>query len=245
MIYVTGDMHGDWVHRLNMDSFPEQKEMTKEDYVIICGDFGIWNNSSKENINLKWLDARNFTTLFVDGNHENYDVLDSFEIKKWHGGNVHFIKPSVIHLTRGQVFNIDNKLIFSFGGAASHDIRDGILDKNDPKIKRWKKDNSKEFRINHVSWWKSEMPNEEEMYEGRENLRKVEDKIDFVISHCAPSSTQAIMSCGVYKPDKLTQYFEGIKAFIDYNKWFFGHYHRDQQITNKEICLFKQIIRIA
>ncbi len=245
MIYITGDTHGDWMHRLNMDSFPEQKEMTKEDYVIICGDFGIWDNSSKEKYNLKWLDARNFTTLFVDGNHENYDVLDSFEIQKWHGGSVHFIKPSVIHLIRGQVFDIDNKLIFSFGGAASHDIQDGILDKNDPKIKRWKKDNSKEFRINHVSWWKHEMPNEEEMFEGRENLRKKEDKIDFVVSHCAPSSTQAIMSCGTYKPDKLTQYFEGIKAFIDYKRWFFGHYHRDQQITDKEICLFEQIIRIA
>ena len=39
MIWVTGDTHGDWIHRVNMDSFPEQREMSKDDYVIILGDF--------------------------------------------------------------------------------------------------------------------------------------------------------------------------------------------------------------
>ena len=47
-VYVTGDTHGDWMNRLKTDSFPEQKEMTKDDYVIICGDFGLWDNSNRE-----------------------------------------------------------------------------------------------------------------------------------------------------------------------------------------------------
>ncbi len=43
MIYITGDTHGD-VRRLNSTSFFEQKEMTKDDYVIILGDFGlVWD----------------------------------------------------------------------------------------------------------------------------------------------------------------------------------------------------------
>ena len=37
MIYITGDTHGDWISRLNIHAFPEQKEMTKDDIVIICG----------------------------------------------------------------------------------------------------------------------------------------------------------------------------------------------------------------
>ena len=45
IIWVTGDTHGDWIHRVNMDSFPEQREMSKDDYVIILGDFGIWRDS--------------------------------------------------------------------------------------------------------------------------------------------------------------------------------------------------------
>ena len=40
MIYVTGDIHAD-PSRFNMDNFPEQKEMNKNDFVIICGDFGL------------------------------------------------------------------------------------------------------------------------------------------------------------------------------------------------------------
>ena len=39
MIYVTGDCHADFT-RFNTKIFPEQYEMTKDDYVIICGDFG-------------------------------------------------------------------------------------------------------------------------------------------------------------------------------------------------------------
>ena len=43
MIYITGDTHAEFKHRFNMDNFPEQKRMTKDDYVIICGDFGgVW-----------------------------------------------------------------------------------------------------------------------------------------------------------------------------------------------------------
>ncbi len=38
MIYITGDTHGEFGRRFNTDVFPEQKEMTKDDYVIICGD---------------------------------------------------------------------------------------------------------------------------------------------------------------------------------------------------------------
>ena len=35
---------------------------------------------------------------------------------------------------RGQVFTIDDKTFFTFGGAQSHDIRDGILETDDPRI---------------------------------------------------------------------------------------------------------------
>ena len=244
MIWITGDTHGDWVHRLNMNSFPEQKEMTKDDYVIICGDFGIWNDTPQQRWNLSWLEERNFTTLFVDGNHENYDSLNTYSVSEWHGGKVHFIKPSVIHLMRGQIFNIEYRTFFTFGGARSHDIKDGILEIDDPRIKSWRKDPDKMYRINHVSWWEEEMPNEEEMAEGRENLELAGNKVDFIITHCAPSSTQAILSGGFYEPDKLTKYLESIKCGVDYKTWIFGHYHIDKLVTSKDICLFEQIVRI-
>ena len=48
MIYLTGDTHSDFA-RFSTDKFQIQKEMTKNDYVIICGDFGgVWNYISIE-----------------------------------------------------------------------------------------------------------------------------------------------------------------------------------------------------
>ena len=54
MIYVTGDCHADFT-RFNTKIFPEQYEMTKDDYVIICGDFGgLVGRSSFYNSFLRW-----------------------------------------------------------------------------------------------------------------------------------------------------------------------------------------------
>ena len=85
--YITGDVHGDWISRLNINAFPEQKEMTKDDYVIILGDMGIWNNSKTENCNLDWLEERSFSTLFIDGNHSNFDILDALPVEEWKRGS--------------------------------------------------------------------------------------------------------------------------------------------------------------
>jgi len=131
MVYITGDTHADF-SRFEESKFSIQTEMTKNDYVIICGDFGgVWTfekESSREKYWLDWLNERNFTTLFVDGNHENYTRLyNNYLVEGWHGGKVHKIRPSIYHLMRGEIFKIDGNLSFTFGGASSHDIQDGIL----------------------------------------------------------------------------------------------------------------------
>lgn len=88
MIYITGDCHSNF-ERFNPRNFSEQKEMTKDDYVIICGDFGgVWNKdgeSKMETSALDWLDGKAFTTLFVDGNHENFDRLYAYPVEKRFG----------------------------------------------------------------------------------------------------------------------------------------------------------------
>lgn len=143
MIYLTGDTHAEFKHRFNTDNFPEQKEMTKDDYVIICGDFGgVWDigwESKNEKHWLDWFESRSYTLLFVDGNHENFDRLNGYPVKEWHGGKVHELRPHVLHLMGGQVFEIDGKKIFTFGGASSHDISGGILEfiKNYANYKKW------------------------------------------------------------------------------------------------------------
>ncbi len=252
MIFITGDTHADFERRFNTQNFPEQKELTKEDYVIICGDFGgvfdVCSESKNEKHWLDWFESRNYTLLFVDGNHENFDRLNAYPVKEWHGGRVHVIRPHVLHLMRGQVFELDGKKIFTFGGASSHDIQGGILEADDPELAKKKKRLNREwipYRINHVSWWEQELANEEEMEEGRKNLRDNDYTVDFIVTHCCSSSTQALIGGSFYRPDRETDYLETIKSSTNFKKWFFGHYHDNRNIPDKEILIYEQILRIS
>lgn len=250
MIFITGDTHGDWMIRLNRQNFPEQNEMTKDDYVIICGDFGLWHDTPQERHYLDWLDKKPFTTLFVDGNHENFDRLYDMPVEEWHGGKVHKIRNSVIHLMRGQVFDINGQSFFTFGGASSHDISDGILEKDDPRLKKWRKDYTKFFRINHISWWTEELPSQKEMDEGLANLQKHNNRVNYIITHSPYTSIMkyiGAMSAGKnsYKPDTLTDYLQKIKDNTHYGLWIFGHMHDNYRFPwDKSACLFEQIVRL-
>ena len=249
--WVTGDIHGD-PRRFSIDAFPEQKEMTRDDYVIILGDFGlVWANTKDENYWLDWLNNKPFTTLFVDGNHENFDLLYTYPVVDYHGGKAHKIRENIYHLMRGYVFDIGGKKFFAFGGASSHDIQDGILDPSEfdneedfKKVYHSFRKRGKMFRVKGVSWWEQEMPNDEELERGKESLKAVNNEVDFVISHCAPQEVQAVM--GYTDRDKLTWYFNNLLwNGLKFTRWFFAHLHENKQIMGKFICLYEQIVRIA
>ena len=245
MIYITGDCHSDFT-RFSMDNFPIQTEMTKDDYVIICGDFGgVWtfeNESEQEKYGLDWLNKKNFTTLFVDGNHENFTRLYNYPEKKWHGGKVHKIRDSVLHLMRGEIFEIDNKKIFAFGGASSHDIQDGILNLNEEeKIYNFRKRGAY-FRIRNFSWWDLELPTNEEMENGIKNLEKVNYKVDYIITHCCPTSIQTLIGGSGFKRDILTEYLQQISEKCKFKKWYFGHYHDYRQVNSQYTLLYENIV---
>ena len=224
MIYITGDIHGDPT-RFSKEAFPEQSKMTKEDYVIVCGDFGlVWDQmeSRTEEYWLNWLQNKPFTTLFVDGNHENHDRLDAMPVSEWNGGNVHFVRPNVIHLMRGQVFTLCEKTFFTFGGASSHDIQDGILEPDDPDFEekfQQLEQRGALFRVNHRSWWVEELPSEAEYLEARANLEHVHWNVDYIISHCCPSSIQDVFSGGLFKKDALTEFFDEVCQRCTFRYW--------------------------
>ena len=253
-IYVTGDCHGDW-QRFSTRFFPQQKEMTRNDYMIVCGDFGLWHDTAEERYWLDWLEEKNFILCFVDGNHENFDRLysDEFAEVDFCGGKAHKIRENIYHLERGYVYTICDKKIFAFGGASSHDIDDGILDRNDYKTKsefnrvyRQYQSERKMFRVNHVSWWKEELPSNEEMARGIENLEKVGWDVDFVITHCSPQTIASIISNGFFKSDSLTLYFNGLlDKKLKFKHWFFGHYHGEKSVMGKFHLLYYSMKQIA
>jgi calcineurin-like phosphoesterase family protein len=78
-VYVTGDTHCPIdIKKLNSENFQEGKTLTKDDVVIILGDFGLlWKDipDKEEKYWTNWLNNKPWTTLFVDGNHENHNRL--------------------------------------------------------------------------------------------------------------------------------------------------------------------------
>lgn len=249
MIFLTGDCHGDY-RKLSTQTFRGQKEMDRNDYLIVLGDFGYWHDNQEETYWLDWLAEKDFTILWVDGNHENFDRLGKLPIHQWHGGKVHFIRENVIHLMRGQMFSLNGKSFFTFGGASSHDIQDGILERNedDPDyLKKWREleEVGARFRINHLTWWKEELPSPEEYEEGRACLEKNNWKCDYILSHCAPTSILGHLFSGSMKNDELTEYFENIKHRCKYKGWYFGHYHADEIIDERHRVLYHDILRIV
>ena len=246
MIYITGDTHADYT-RFKTANFPEQKSMTKEDFIIVCGDFGIWEDTKEQNFWWDWLDAKPFTTLFITGNHSNYDLLKTYPVGSWHGGKVQFIRPSVIHLMRGQFFDLNGLSFFTMGGASCHDIQGGVLEPDDPNFKaklRRARMVGLPFRVNHISWWKEELPSEEEYAEARRNLDAHGWKADCIVTHCCPTSLIAEAGDPTYKADALSDFLEEISRKADFRWWFFGHYHDNHIFRQKYVLLYEQIVAL-
>lgn len=239
-IYITGDIHGNFekiITDLELFSFK------KNDYYIVCGDFGVWDEQT-----LGWLvkmgSLINFTILFCDGNHENFDILNSLPIENFCGGKVHKVAENIYHLMRGEIYNIEGKKFFVMGGASSHDISDGILDPNDKNFVLKKKVlNAKGhymYRIKGVSWWKEELPCDKEYDNALKNLQKENYEVDYIITHCAPTCILYRIS-PLYKEDKLNDFLNYIYRQVEFKHWYCGHYHENTKITENFIILYQKV----
>lgn len=116
----------------------------------------------------------------------------------------------------------------------------------DPLFKEDKKkldDRRAMYRIKRVSWWERELPSEQEMSEGIENLKKYGNKVDYIISHSPCTSDMFLMGGkGIYQPDIISNYLEEVRATTEYKKWYFGHMHINKQVSMQDICLYEQIL---
>ncbi len=227
MIFITGDIHGyNDIHKLTSDCFLWEKEITRGDYLIICGDFGLcWDHSNEEKYWLNWLDRKPWTTLWIDGNHENFELLSEYPVEEWNGAKVQKITDNIIHICRGSVFTIDSISFFAFGGAESHD---------------------KEYRILGKTIWYEELPSETEIETGREALEKSGWKADIIITHSFPTKIQEeVYQKGMYAVNELTDFFDEVNEKCSFRLWFSGHYHRSSEYDNKHFFIFNNIVRLT
>lgn len=226
-VFVSGDTHGGQacdLDKFKSKKWPLGKTLTKEDYVIIVGDFGlVWcgEDIAKESYEYKqehrwrrWLSEKPWTTLFIDGNHENHHELAKLEEIPMFGDVVGKVTDSIYHLKRGRVYTINGKKFLAMGGAMSSD---------------------KGHRLKDVSWWEEEVPNYAEMDLCLANLEKHNNNIDYVLTHNCPNYVaQMFMSMhnarGLYNTkinDPTAHFLDHIRDITEFDQWFYGHWHHE------------------
>lgn len=219
MILITGDTHGD-LSRFNKK---ELKKLRKGDALIICGDFGfVWDGSKNEQKLLKRLGKKKYSVLFVEGVHENFSELEKYETEQWCGGLTRKISGNLRQLMRGQVFDIDGKKIFAFGGGRSEE--------NDSYLN----DDDNEARLR----WKQEIPTEEELAAGMKNLERCNFKVDYIVSYEPPAKISEFMELGKSDRSHVNTYLEKVREKTDFVRWFFGRHHINKLIPPKFQAVF-------
>lgn len=230
MILLTGDIHGDINRILDIDD----REMTKDDLLLVCGDFGVlWNSKDTAINDLYKLSLMNFQIAFIDGNHENFSLIGEMEtMDEWNGGRIGKLPYDIFHLLRGETYTVDGKVIGVCGGANSID---------------------KDKRIENISWWQDEEITSEQATALIHNAYdKHKGKIDIMLSHDCP--TEALQLLATFYPSILNwimndnpsrRQLDRIESAIPcIDKWYFGHHHIDQRLGYKYRALYTDIIQL-
>lgn len=228
-VFLTGDTHGELdMGKVDQFAVGEGASLTRDDYLIILGDFGLlWSDPPSENeaARLDWLEQCPWTTLVVDGNHENFDLLDALPEETWAGGRIQRIRPHVLHLMRGETYRFGGHSFFVVGGAHSID---------------------KQWRTPHRSWWPQEVPDDDERRYIAARAAEV-GEVDYVLSHCPPTGQYQryrARYAGFWGPsdeytDWLEEHVEGVFA---YKRWYFGHLHMDLPDDKPHTVLYNQVV---
>ena len=218
MVYVTGDIHGE-LRRFDTSAI---RRLRKGDTLIICGDFGfIWNGGAEEEKILRKLGNKKYNIAFVDGTHENFDLLARYPVEEWNGGKAHHISGNLYH--RGEIFTLEDKKYFAFGGGESEE---------------------KQMRQEAGKWWESELPNLDEMRSAVSNLKASGMKVDYIITHEPPPRVLAQSVNPKDSTNQLLAFFEQLVKQVEYQKWFFGAIHVDRKVTAKNFAVFNEVVAV-
>jgi len=235
MLFYSGDLHGSIdIIRFHPDTWPTGQLLTRDDYLVILGDFGLdinFNQDEKPKWFL-WLDKQPWTTLFVDGNHDDFEWLSKLPIEDKFNGKVGRASENIFHLRRGEVYNIGWSTFFVMGGAHSID---------------------KQLRTFGIDWWPQEIPSYSEWNYAIDNLEKVNYTVDNVLAHTMPSDIAKIYlsqnrtSWGTSlreKDSEVEKAFQEVilQGLLKFNNWYCGHWHPYQKWDyEKYHCYYNHI----
>ena len=250
-MFVISDSHiPNYITMIKPHVWKQQETLTKDDNLVICGDVNLIFDYEKTGISVpanpndtcwsreeifwyEWLNQRRFTTLWIDGNHENFNRLATYPIEEWHGGRVHKISDSIMHLMRGEIYEINGMSVFAFGGAISRD--------RGPALGKTEREKEK-FRAEHEGkiWWAEEKPSQSDRDNALCNLAAYDNKVDIIVTHEAPS--WLLQRKGMV-PNEVSNFLQQIWETTEFKQWFCGHHHINEQ-CGKLRMLFDDIVEV-
>ena len=214
MIYVTGDMHG------NYSAFAERRldKLKKDDILLITGDFGfVWDNSKEELKNLKKIEKKKYRIVFIEGAHENFERLREYPEEEIYGAGAYKIADNIYCLKRGEIYDIEDMSVFALGGGLPpHE------DEADDPIK---------------------LPNDEELQHAVDNLQSRRRRVDLIITHEAPASVKRLIDRSAAVND-LNIFLDTMLHNTRYGKWYFGSLHEDRALSEKLICVYESVLAV-
>lgn len=222
-IFITGDIHGKLdFEKLQPRFFPQGPSLSEEDVLLVAGDFGlpVLPAYSEADYYLDDLASRKYATLFIDGNHEHFGFLASLKTEYRFEGPVGVLRPNVLHLRRGNVYEIGGFSLFAMGGARGMSNMAGY------------------------GFDSREIPSEREWERAHKSLEERDQRVDYVLTHAAPERFLSHLyrtynGCPVSK--RLEEIYEGLR----FTKWFCGHYHRDIDFPDAGVhFLNERILRL-
>ena len=218
MVYITGDTHGDY----SRFTSPAARRLKKGDTLIVCGDFGfVWDGSEKEKKRLARLERLDCMILFIEGVHDNLDLLAACPEEEYCGGRVRRVGKNILWMQRGELFTIDGMKIFALGGGESDDA-----DEREPG----------------VSWWPQELPSVEELTAARAVLERAGDEVDFIITHQPPDLELGLVDPRHQRINALGAFLRVTAETVRYRHWYFGSEHIDRTVSPKMTAVFEKVI---
>ena len=218
MLYVTGDIHAD-IRRLKGRA---AKQLKKGDILLVCGDFGfLWDGSPKELRLLDWLGKRPYQILFVEGTHDNIDLLSGYPEETLYGGQVRRVSGNCCQLLRGECYEIEGKRVFALGGGESTDM---------------------DIRVEGETWWSRELPSAEELAHARETLASLNQQVDYIITHSVAPTVNKFLDREQMQINLLLAFLNEISETVQFKRWYFGSCHLDKAIPPKYCAVYQEIL---
>ncbi len=215
MIYFISDIHAD----VNFKGLNEYIDIAKaDDLLIILGDVGLNFTKDEENKAFtEWFLNIDKNIAFIDGNHENFAYINSFPQECWNGGKVNRLTKNIVHLMRGNVYQIQDYKFFTFGGCKSS--------------AKWKEQGL---------WHFGEEPTEDECAFAKANLNAHDNIVDFVLTH-----KYEVEGIGNTRCPLLLELCSHIDKNIKFKKWLAGHWHREYVHDKKHYHIYDKLIPIT